>query len=356
MTYDTFTAANTEKGFCSYFDELIRDDSLKRVYLIKGGPGCGKSTLMKKIADKFEKENMTVERIHCSSDPDSLDGVKVTEKGFVVIDATAPHVYDMGTPGAFESIVDLSRFWNENKLAENRDEIKSLFTEISAGYKPVYNLLKAAGSVEAWQCQQLDGKIDYEKINAQIKKVIKQNAITPVSSKPTVSNRLLSAFAGDGVITYSKTTDTLCSEYIIIDDTAGIAGIFLSKTATCFQKLGYDTILIRSPLSPDKRLEQVIIPQLRLGFIAGGHLYSPEIDDKNVLKTISSKNYIDREFYSANKNKITFARKLIRELISRAAKDMGDIKKKHDLLEKYYIEAMNFKALNKYTEEFIQKL
>ena len=81
-------------------------------------------------------------------------------------------------------------------------------------------------------------------------------------------------------------------EYIIIEDTAGIAGIFLSKAAACFQKLGYDTMLIRSPLSPDKRLEQVIIPQLKLGFIAAGHLYSPEIDDKKIIKTISSKSYI----------------------------------------------------------------
>lgn len=356
MIYDTFTAANTEKGFCSYFDELIHDDKLKRVYLIKGGPGCGKSTLMKKIADKFEKESMTVERFHCSSDPHSLDGVKVEDKGIVIIDATAPHAYDMSIPGAFESIIDLSKFWNENKLAENKDEIKSLFAEISAAYKPVYSLLKAAGNIEGWQAQQLDGRIDYEKINTQIKKIIKQNAISPISSKPAVTNRLLSAFAGDCVITYSNTTNTLCNEYIIIEDTAGIAGIFLSKAAACFQKLGYDTMLIRSPLSPDKKLEQAIIPQLKLGFIAAGHLYSPEIDDKKIIKTISSKSYIDREFYSSNKNKITFARKLIRELVSRAAKDMGDIKKKHDLLEKYYTEAMNFKALNKFTDEFIQKL
>ena len=64
MIYDTFTAANTEKGFCSYFDELIHDEKLKRVYLIKGGPGCGKSTLMKKIADKFENggENTLLKR------------------------------------------------------------------------------------------------------------------------------------------------------------------------------------------------------------------------------------------------------------------------------------------------------
>lgn len=356
MTYDTFTAANTEKGFYSYFDELVHDDSLSRVYLIKGGPGSGKSTFMKKIAEKYEEDSMTVERIHCSSDPGSLDGVKIYDKNIVIIDATAPHAYDMSVPGAYESLIDLSKFWNENKLAKDRTEIKRLFTEISAAYKPVYHLLKAAGAVESWLGMHLDSHTDYEKMSLQIKKIIKQNAICPISSKPKISNRLLSAFGADGVITYSDTTETLCNEYIVIEDPSDIAGTFLSKTALCFNKLGYDTLLIHSPLCPDRRLEQVIIPQLRLGFIAMGHIYSPQINTDKIIKTINSKTFIDRAFYSENKNKITFARKLMRELTEKAGQEVSKIKEKHDLLESYYIDAMNFKAMNKFTEDFIQKL
>ena len=356
MIFDTFTAANTEKGFYSYFDELVRNDSLDRVYLIKGGPGSGKSTFMKKIADKFAGDGLSVERIHCSSDPDSLDGVMIKEKNIVIIDATAPHAYDMNIPGAHESIIDLSKFWDEKKLKESKSEIKRLFSEISASYKPVYSLLKAAGAVETWLSLQLEKHVDYEKVTAQIKKIIKQNAISAVSSKPIVINRLLSAFSGEGIITYSDTTNTLCDEYIVINDAAGISNIFLSKVSACFYKLGYDTLLIHSPLCPDKRLEQVIIPQLRLGFIASGHLYSPVLNENKIIKAINSKGFINREFYSSNKNKITFARKLIRELTSKAAEDIGNIKKLHDVLEQYYIDAMDFKALNKFTSEFIQKL
>ncbi len=356
MIYDTFTAANTEKGFFSYFDELVRDNSLDRVYLIKGGPGTGKSTFMRKIADKFADDGMTVERIHCSSDPNSLDGVQIKEKNISVIDATSPHAYEMSIPGAYESLIDLSKFWDENKLACNRQQIRQLFSQISCAYKPVYSLLKAAGCVENWMSMLIENETDFEKITTQIKKIIKQNAISPISSKPNISNRMLSAFSGDGIITYSKTTDTLCSEYIIIEDTAGIAGIFLNKAALYFNKLGYNTMLIHSPLSPEKRLEQVIIPQLRLGFIASGHIYSPQIDERKIIKKINSKSYINKDFYSENKNKITFAKKTIRELTSNAAKGIADIKTKHDELEKFYINAMDFKALNKFTDDFIKNL
>ena len=46
-----------------------------QMYLIKSGPGCGKSTLMKRLARKAEQQGQPIERVHCASDPDSLDGV-----------------------------------------------------------------------------------------------------------------------------------------------------------------------------------------------------------------------------------------------------------------------------------------
>ncbi len=356
MVFDTFTASNSEKGFYSCFDELVRDDTLKRVYLIKGGPGSGKSTFMKKIAEKFDSEGLTVERIHCSSDPSSLDGVKIYEKNIVIIDATAPHVYDMSVPGAYESLVDLSRFWDENLLAENRVEIKRLFDEISAAYKPVYQLLRAAGMTENWAVSQFEAHIDGEKMTNQLKKIIRQNAITAIQSKPTVMTRLLSAHAKGGALTYSDTTDALCDEYVVLEDGICISHLFLAKVSSCFNKLGYDTINIKSPLCPDKKTEQVIIPQLRLGFISLCHLYSPQLSEDKIIKKINTRTFVDKDFCIQNKNKLTFSKKLTRELICKAALDIDAIKAKHDILEKYYIEAMDFNALNKFTEDFIARL
>ena len=80
IIYDTFIAANSCKGFFSYFDELIWDSSLKRVYLIKGGPGCGKSTFMKKISKSASQQGLTVENMYCSGDVTSIDGIKIKEK------------------------------------------------------------------------------------------------------------------------------------------------------------------------------------------------------------------------------------------------------------------------------------
>ena len=45
-----------------------------------GPSGSGKSTFMRIIADSARKAGMSVEYIHCSGDPDSLDGIRIPEK------------------------------------------------------------------------------------------------------------------------------------------------------------------------------------------------------------------------------------------------------------------------------------
>ena len=73
-TVDFFLGATTPAGFKGYFEPLRREPGMQ-MYLIKSGPGCGKSTLMKQLAQKAEQQGQSIERVHCASDPDSLDGV-----------------------------------------------------------------------------------------------------------------------------------------------------------------------------------------------------------------------------------------------------------------------------------------
>ena len=73
---DFYLGALGPHGFCGYFDRLCHEPG-RQMYLIKSGPGCGKSTMMRKIA---EASPFPVQRIHCSSDPDSLDAERLFER------------------------------------------------------------------------------------------------------------------------------------------------------------------------------------------------------------------------------------------------------------------------------------
>ena len=44
-----FLGANSKDGFASLMDQLISPADARAIYILKGGPGCGKSSLMKKV-------------------------------------------------------------------------------------------------------------------------------------------------------------------------------------------------------------------------------------------------------------------------------------------------------------------
>ena len=45
-----FLGANSPQGFYSLYSELLPPETASAVYILKGGPGCGKSTLMGRVA------------------------------------------------------------------------------------------------------------------------------------------------------------------------------------------------------------------------------------------------------------------------------------------------------------------
>src|SRR5690606_35613529 len=85
-----FLGAATPQGAVDFVPELTA--GLKR-YLIKGRPGTGKSTMLKRIAQAGLERGFDVEVYHCGFDPGSLDMVIVRELGFAIFDSTAPHEY-----------------------------------------------------------------------------------------------------------------------------------------------------------------------------------------------------------------------------------------------------------------------
>ena len=73
-----FPGANTANGSFNFFDNIIQGD-INRIFCFKGGPGVGKSSLMRKIAKEFIDNGYDVELHHCPSDPSSLDAILIKE-------------------------------------------------------------------------------------------------------------------------------------------------------------------------------------------------------------------------------------------------------------------------------------
>ncbi len=143
-----FAGANTKNGFYGLYSELFGGRDITRRYLIKGGPGSGKSTLMRRVAQACESEGHEVCRYACSSDSSSLDAVLIDSK-IVLLDATAPHSLECALPGCVDRIVELGAFWDADGLEGEKERISDLCQKKNEYYSAAYRFLSAAGELDA---------------------------------------------------------------------------------------------------------------------------------------------------------------------------------------------------------------
>lgn len=88
-----FLSALTGAGYYALHRQFLRPPE-RYFCILKGGPGCGKSTFLKRVGDAGRAAGLAVVRLHCAGDPASLDGVYFPEKRSGFFDGTAPHTVD----------------------------------------------------------------------------------------------------------------------------------------------------------------------------------------------------------------------------------------------------------------------
>src|SRR5690606_30996876 len=139
--------AGTNSSFCFYslYDEALA--GLETLYILKGGPGTGKSTFMRKIGLVFMDKGYDLEYLHCSSDNHSIDGIVIPQRKLGFVDGTAPHVIEPKYPGVVEKVIDLGQFRNDEYLKEFKSEIIELTDDISKNFENAYKTFAEAKKV-----------------------------------------------------------------------------------------------------------------------------------------------------------------------------------------------------------------
>lgn len=100
---DRYFGAATVDGSFDYIANITQ--CLGKRYFIKGRPGTGKSTFLKKLAQKAVDAGFEAEVYHCAFDPQSLDMLVLRELDFCIFDSTSPHEYFPSLPT--DEIIDI---------------------------------------------------------------------------------------------------------------------------------------------------------------------------------------------------------------------------------------------------------
>lgn len=349
-----FLGANTPVGFKSFFDELYYPEDGWKLFIIKGGPGTGKSTLMKRIAAEADKRGFYCERIYCSSDPASLDAVIIPRLKISIADGTPPHTLEPAYPGVSETIVDLGQFRDDRKLCEHGDEIIKLTKLCSAEHKKCISFLAAAKSIDTDTKNIVFDALRREKA-VKFATKLAQTEFGTVSDTPgKEKRRFLSAVTPLGNASFFDTFRSMCERTIVFDDNFGLPSVLILNIlkAACLE-CGHDCICCYCPTDPDNKPEHLIIPELSLGFYTANrhHPFSGNAD-----KTVDCKRFLDTEKMKAHKNRITFDRRARDEMLDEAVNKLINAKKLHDKLEKYYVQTMDFDKIRQKSEELIKNI
>lgn len=349
-----FLGANTPVGFYSLFSELYEPENGWRLYIIKGGPGTGKSTLMKKIAAECDRRGKYCERIYCSSDPSSLDAVIIPSLRISIADGTPPHVLEPKYPGVSEITVDLGNFRNDRLLRENSEEIIRITKENSLQHKKCIDFLAAAAGIDNDTSSVVLSSLRIERLHKFSEKLAQAKLNGTTDHRGVIRKRFLSALTPEGLVLFRDSFSSLCKNKIVLSDSFGFASSVILKILSMkASELGFDTVLCYCPLSPEFRPEHLIIPSLDIGFFTSNR-WHPD-DFENPYK-VDCMRFYDSPTLQRHKNRIAFNKRSRDELISEAVNKLSSAKHLHDELEKYYIDAMDFEASREYSEMLISEI
>lgn len=343
-----FMGANTPEGFYSLFDDLYYPDDGWKIYIIKGGPGTGKSTLMKKLAAEAENKGYFIERIYCSSDPNSLDALIIPEIKISIADGTSPHIIEPKYPGVCETIINLGDCWNKTRLDENINEIMRITKLNSSHHKQCTRYLKAAGIINDEIYSTVDRLFNQEKADRFIERIKKEILIKSNDDYKTKS-RFLSAFTPEGITVNYNSIISLCSKtYCLKDDCTVASDYIINRISDLLSFNGVSYIKCMNPLKPE-RAEHLILPDAGICFFTSNS-YHPSVENNN--SNINCTRFYDKEKLAEIRNRVVFLKKAKLEFINEAIICLKNAKATHDILESYYIAAMDF---NK-TSEISNKL
>lgn len=313
-------SANSGCGFIENFNSILEPNKTGFCFILKGGPGTGKSTLLKTVAKHFQDES-DIEYFHCSSDFSSLDGIRIASKNISIIDGTAPHCKDPNIPNISEKIIDLGAFITD-KVKKYDNKINKLLINKKNEYNIAYSYLKAIKSLQeinyniCENCFKNDLSKNYNNFISKLNLSYQNNT--------GYERKLFLEYFEDGLKSTLNLNNfnTLNLEFDLYSNTE-----ILNKLTAKLKENNYKFISFYDVML--NKINAVYILELDVLIIS-----KPSFDNAT----------------------IKYNNKIINSLIKKTSKALKTAIKNHKKVEKYYISSMDFYGVSDVTNKLIEKI
>lgn len=347
-----FLGANSRRGFVSFFENLAAEDFERDVYIVKSGPGSGKSTMIRKVGAALAQPGELVEHIYCSSDPSSLDGMVLDGRRMAILDGTAPHVMEPGFPGARGDYLALPCYVDRGALRAKYPALLTLQATSKEHYAQAYRLISAAAQVDEHVTQSIRPYFAADRLRRRAKGIIAREMPDKKSGRGRLKKRFIDGITPDGVLRLSGTIDALCRRIYDLYDSYGFSPCLLEPLLEGALSHGYDVYACYCPKEPEK-IRHLLIPELSLGFTTSGPACPYEGAPYRRIRVDAYIDYGPKKYLRGHAKLLA---KLSESLIEDAVREIAAAHALHDRMEALYRPHIDTRALDRRAQEIIAQL
>ena len=351
-----YAGGNTNIGFYSLYDEALK--GLDRLYIIKGGPGTGKSSFMRKIGQQMVEKGYDIEFLHCSSDNNSLDGLVIPKLKLGFVDGTAPHVVDPRYPGVIDQIINFGDFWDAEKLLPSKKQIVKITDDISKNFKLAYQEFSEAKLIhDEWEEIYL-AAMDFNKADQVTEQLLGKIFAGNIQAedKPLTRKRFFGAATPLGAVNFiDNITEDINKRYIVKGRPGSGKSTMMKKIGKKAEELGLSVEYFPCAFDP-KSLDMVIIPSLSVAILDGTapHVINPTRENDEVVDMFEL--CIDKNVEIDQAKEIENVESRYKIKMTIGTNYIKEAKRLHDVLEEFYIKAMDFDAIDKKRAEIFSEI
>ncbi len=349
-----FAASNSCRGFCNYYGDLFSDRMVDRLYIIKGGPGTGKSHFMKVVARRARAVGYRVTEYACSSDPASLDGLMLNREGSPTLgflDGTAPHVREPVLPGVKEEIINLGQFWNSRLLAGQSDTIRALTAGKSSAYGRAYAYLAACGEVDRAVESLMENCAHGDRLNALADRILRHQPKGEGFSAVPALRRAVGMTGQVCLHSFERETAQNGGTLLIAEDYYGLGCRLTRALFERSRRESHHLWVSYDPVYPHK-IDGLYYPDSGLCVLVG----RAEPPEGCAVRTISLRRYADSDLLKGIRGELRHGYAQRDRLLESALHELAVVSTFHFDLETIYSAAMDFPKKEAFTEEFCESL
>ena len=353
-----YPGGNTCYGFYSFYDHIVPYDAHNKI-VIKGGPGVGKSTFMKMVAQELSEQGIDIEYHWCSSDNNSLDGVVAGDRQLCMVDGTAPHIVDPRFPGAVDWIVNMGDFWDAEKIMSNKKNIIQLTRQIGMNFNRAYNRLKEAQSAW-WEWSSYHPEaVDSTAVNRNILALTSdfiQHA--PKAAQPA-RHLFAAALTPEGIV--SRVETLIENNWAIFavkgSPCSGVKDLFKHIEDMLRLNSIYSEIY-HCPFDPTNT-DLIILPENKTAILdVSGYIvdYEKNLQVRKYKRMLDFDQFLDGRAIGSYSEQLSAAKARFQNGLQEAIAFIRNAKSLHDELETNYVPAMDFARIEEFRKELVGNL